>query len=223
MNEKIVEIFADFVYELLLDDELQLARLLRKKLINKLDIKRLQELEKEAENLNKLNNEPSNKKAHLDFGDHANIKIQITPYLNSYMKSQPNLLCFKSVDLAEQMTLIDLNLFLKIELSEVLLWSTKQNEEFSPNLIQFTEHFNNISYWARSRILEHSNPKEREKYIIKFLKIMKHLRKINNFNSYLSLLSAVDSGPIQRLDWPKSVNDVRLCFLLQQYWNTFCV
>lgn len=45
------------------------------------------------------------------------------------------------------MTLIDLKLFDKIELSEVLLWSTKQNEQFSPNLIKFTEHFNSISYW----------------------------------------------------------------------------
>lgn len=207
LNEKIVEKFADFVYELLLDDELQLARLLRKKLITKLDKKRLQEQEKETENLHKLSSNISKKTSHLDFGDHANVKIQITPYLNSFTKRTQNLLDFKSVDLAEQMTLIDLNLFLKIELSEVLLWSTKQNEEFSPNLIQFTEHFNKISYWARSRILEHENPKEREKYIIKFLKIMKHLRKMNNFNSYLSILSAVDSGPIQRLDWSKNITD----------------
>lgn len=54
---------------------------------------------------------------------------------------------FKSIEIAEQMTLIDLKLFNKIELSEVLLWSTKQSEKFSPNLIKFTEHFNNISYW----------------------------------------------------------------------------
>lgn len=31
---------------------------------------------------------------------------------------------------------------------------------------------------------------------------------MNNFNSYLAILSAVDSGPIQRLDWPKSTVDV---------------
>jgi Rap guanine nucleotide exchange factor 1 len=30
---------------------------------------------------------------------------------------------------------------------------------------------------------------------------------MNNFNSYLSLLSAVDSGPIQRLDWSKYIID----------------
>jgi Rap guanine nucleotide exchange factor 1 len=36
---------------------------------------------------------------------------------------------------------------------------------------------------------------------------MKHLRKMNNFNSYLAILSAVDSGPVQRLDWPKHITD----------------
>ena len=30
---------------------------------------------------------------------------------------------------------------------------------------------------------------------------------MNNFNSYLSILSAVDSGPIQRLDWPRFIID----------------
>lgn len=117
------------------------------------------------------------------------------------------MLDFRSCDLAEQMTLNDLELFLKIEASEVLLWSTKQSEELSPNLTKFTEHFNNISYWTRSRILEQESAKEREKLIEKFIKIMKHLRKMNNFNSYLSILSALDSGPVQRLDWSKSIVD----------------
>jgi len=199
LNEKIVETLADFVYELLVDDELQLARLLRKKLITKLDVKRLQEQQKEKNCL---------KKKAVESGGCENTvnKISVSPYVSK--RRGHSLLDFKSLDLAEQMTLIDLELFSKIELSEVLLWSTKQNEEFSPNLILFTEHFNNISYWARSRILENESVREREKYMVKFLKIMKHLRKMNNFNSYLSILSAVDSGPIQRLDWPKNIIDV---------------
>ena len=59
---------------------------------------------------------------------------------------------------------------------------------------------------ARTRILR-DDPKEREKYFLKFIKIMKHLRKINNFNSYLALLSALDSAPIRRLEWPKQVQE----------------
>jgi hypothetical protein len=35
---------------------------------------------------------------------------------------------------------------------------------------------------------------------------------MNNFNSYLSILSAVDSGPVQRLDWPRFIIDVSCHF-----------
>lgn len=34
-----------------------------------------------------------------------------------------------------------------LQIPEVLLWAKEQNEEKSPNLTQFTEHFNNMSYW----------------------------------------------------------------------------
>lgn len=60
---------------------------------------------------------------------------------------------------------------------------------------------------ARSRILEKDDAKERERYVVKFIKIMKHLRKINNFNSYLALLSALDSAPIRRLEWQKHITE----------------
>lgn len=36
---------------------------------------------------------------------------------------------------------------LHFQIPEVLLWAKEQNEEKSPNLTQFTEHFNNMSYW----------------------------------------------------------------------------
>ncbi|XP_044007017.1 guanine nucleotide-releasing factor 2 isoform X2 [Aphidius gifuensis] len=134
------------------------------------------------------------------------------PILSSLSIStkQASLLDFKSEQIAEQMTLLDAELFMKIEIPEVLIWAQEQNEERSPNLTRFTEHFNKMSYWARSRILEHrmeNEAKEREKYVVKFIKIMKHLRKINNFNSYLALLSALDSAPIRRLEWQKHITE----------------
>nr|XP_015838148.1 PREDICTED: guanine nucleotide-releasing factor 2 isoform X5 [Tribolium castaneum] len=117
------------------------------------------------------------------------------------------LLDFKSEQIAEQMTLLDADLFMKIEIPEVLIWAQEQNEERSPNLTRFTEHFNKMSYWARTRILTAEGKDVREKYFLKFIKIMKHLRKINNFNSYLALLSALDSAPIRRLEWQKHVQE----------------
>lgn len=62
-----------------------------------------------------------------------------------------SLLDFKSEQLAEQMTLLDAELFMKIEIPEVLLWAQEQSEERSPNLTEFTEHFNKMSYWYYER------------------------------------------------------------------------
>ena len=61
----------------------------------------------------------------------------------------PSLLHFKSVDLAEQMTLLDAQLFMHLDSAELILWVQEQNEDKSPNLTKFTEHFNNMSYWCR--------------------------------------------------------------------------
>lgn len=75
------------------------------------------------------------------------------------------LLSFKSEALAQQMTLLDNELFQKIDIPEVLIWAKQQNEERSPNLTRFTEHFNNMSYWARSCVLQQTDQRERERYI----------------------------------------------------------
>ncbi|CAH0553656.1 unnamed protein product [Brassicogethes aeneus] len=117
------------------------------------------------------------------------------------------LLDFKSEHIAEQMTMLDSELFVKIEIPEVLTWAQEQNEERSPNLTRFTEHFNKMSYWARTKILTAEVKDVREKLFLKFIKIMKHLRKINNFNSYLAMLSALDSAPVRRLEWQKHVQE----------------
>ena len=59
----------------------------------------------------------------------------------------------------------------------------------------------------RTKILQQEDARERERLVVKFIKIMKWLRKYNNFNSYLALLSALDSAPIRRLEWQKSITE----------------
>ncbi|XP_026480839.1 guanine nucleotide-releasing factor 2 [Ctenocephalides felis] len=173
-----LEPLREFCYQLIASGHLTMAKVLRSKLIEKYELK---------QNLQ-------------------------TPYTTlsaqSVFTSQASLTDFKSEHLAEQMTLLDAELYTKIEIPEVLLWAREQCEERSPNLTRFTEHFNKMSYWARSRILDKPEARDRERYVVKFLKIMKHLRKMNNFNSYLALLSALDSAPITRLEWPKQTTEM---------------
>ncbi|KRY13675.1 Guanine nucleotide-releasing factor 2 [Trichinella patagoniensis] len=92
-------------------------------------------------------------------------------------------------------------------LSEILQWSIDQAEEKCPRLTEFTSHFNKMSYWVRSRILLLADQRQREHCFVKFLKIMRHLRRLGNLNSCLALLSALDSGALRRLDWPRSAVD----------------
>lgn len=179
LEDELMRQIIDFQSQLISSGDLVLAKALRKKFLEKCTARRLR--------MNSL----------------------LCPPVQPNLTARPiTLLEFKSSELAEQMTVLDAELFLRIEIPEVLVWAKDQNEEKSPNLTLFTEHFNKMSYWARSRILDESNEsRDRERYVVKFIKIMKHLRRLNNFNSYLALLSALDSAPVRRLEWQKSITD----------------
>ncbi|CCD70387.1 Ras-GEF domain-containing protein [Caenorhabditis elegans] len=114
---------------------------------------------------------------------------------------------FKSAEIACQLTFIDSQLYHRIESAELLWWAQEQNEKKSKNLVNFTEQFNNLSFWVRTLIITQGTQKERERHMMKFVKIMKHLREMCNFNSYLAILSAIMSTPLARLEWSKNIKD----------------
>ncbi|XP_075041370.1 rap guanine nucleotide exchange factor 1 isoform X2 [Mixophyes fleayi] len=180
LTDEILKLLMELVFRLVCKGELSLARVLRKNILEKVDNKRMQ--------------------------SHCNSAMR--PLAARGVAARPGTLHdFHSHEVAEQLTLLDAELFYKIEIPEVLLWAKEQNEEKSPNLTQFTEHFNNMSYWVRSIIMLQEKAQDRERLLLKFIKIMKHLRKLNNFNSYLAILSALDSAPIRRLEWQKQTSE----------------
>ncbi|XP_062929569.1 rap guanine nucleotide exchange factor 1 isoform X10 [Mobula hypostoma] len=179
LSDDILKLLMELVFRLVCSGELSLARVLRKNILDKVD----------------------QKKTVKYFG-------LMKPLAARGVAARPGTLHdFHSHEIAEQLTLLDAELFYKIEIPEVLLWAKEQNEEKSPNLTQFTEHFNNMSYWVRSIIIQQEKAQDRERLLLKFIKIMKHLRKLNNFNSYLAILSALDSAPIRRLEWQKQTSE----------------
>lgn len=178
LSVKLLMRLMEFEVSMLRCGDLLLARVLRSKVLEQYEAKR--RVENPPSDLPSVPAEPQPSRCH-------------------------SLLEFKSAQLARQMSLLDWRLFAKIDTCEMLLWAREQKEECSPNLTHFTEHFNKMSYWARSVLLTASDPRERERLMLKFCKIMKHLRKMNNFNSFLALLSALDSAPLRRLVWPKSI------------------
>uniref|UniRef100_A0A8D0HDM8 Rap guanine nucleotide exchange factor 1 n=1 Tax=Sphenodon punctatus TaxID=8508 RepID=A0A8D0HDM8_SPHPU len=179
LTEEILKLLMELVFRLVCNGELSLARVLRKNILDKVDQKKM-----------------------------MRCPNSIKPLAARGVAARPGTLHdFHSHEIAEQLTLLDAELFYKIEIPEVLLWAKEKNEEKSPNLTQFTEHFNNMSYWVRSIIMLQEKAQDRERLLLKFIKIMKHLRKLNNFNSYLAILSALDSAPIRRLEWQKQTSE----------------
>ena len=110
---------------------------------------------------------------------------------------------FKASILAEQMTLMDNALFKRVTNQELLAWASDQTE--GHHLSKFTAHFNKVSYWCQTRILEQENENMRKEIMRKILKIMRCLRRLNNFNSYIAIFSALESASVSRLEWSEQV------------------
>ncbi|KAI3387066.1 hypothetical protein SNEBB_009824 [Seison nebaliae] len=123
-------------------------------------------------------------------------------------ESNINLLQIKSLIIAEQLTYLDAKKFQAIKIPEIILWIKLQSEELCQNLFEFTLHFNRLSYWCRSRIIEQKSERLREKYMWKFITITKYLRKMNNYNSFLAILSAIDSSQVRRLGWSSKIQEI---------------
>lgn len=92
------------------------------------------------------------------------------PFLNPGTKTIFNM---SSSSIAKQLTYLDSQLFNKIEIPEMIWWAADRVEQQCPNIQAMTNHFNNVSYWMRSKILEPESKREREKWFNKFLKVAK--------------------------------------------------
>ncbi|XP_065829203.1 rap guanine nucleotide exchange factor 1-like isoform X2 [Oscarella lobularis] len=178
VNKALLSRLVDVVYRLICDGELKLATVLRRSLIQK------------WKNLHEPRVSPMG-------------YLTTKPDPNARQKKLQDL---KSRQIAEQMSLLDFKFFQNIETPEMLAWAEEQNEEKNPTLTAFTEHFNNVSSWCRTKLIESSDAKDRDKVAHKLIKVMKHLREMNNFNSYLAILSAFDAAAISRLEWSDEVD-----------------
>ncbi|XP_045502037.1 guanine nucleotide-releasing factor 2 isoform X3 [Colias croceus] len=181
LDRPLMQEIMEFIYWLVEAEELPISKALRQILVDK---------------QKQLHYQNSNNRYEYEMACYGSVSLR-----------RDTLLDFKASELAEQMTVLDAALFVRITTAELLSWPRDQSEEKSPNLTRFTEHFNKMSFWARSRLLEQYEAREREKYASKFLKVMKALRKMNNFNSYLALVSALDCPPVRRLGWSRAIED----------------
>ena len=140
LTAKLMEKLIQFVYDLVCSGELLMAKLLRGKIIEKTSLLR----QKNLLGPHYLPSRPvmSNPPSLIDLKS-TEIGLNFSHSLIKSINLKATVLVA-----AEQMTILDAELFQKIEIPEVLVWAQEQCEERSPNLTLFTAHFNKLSYWC---------------------------------------------------------------------------
>uniref|UniRef100_A0A6B2L6A9 Ras-GEF domain-containing protein n=1 Tax=Arcella intermedia TaxID=1963864 RepID=A0A6B2L6A9_9EUKA len=105
------------------------------------------------------------------------------------------------VDIAEQLTLLDLEIFSRIELSELIgqRWVKESTQILSSNVVQLICKVNRLAFWVGTMILLQVKVADRVDAIKFFVSVAQNLFQKNNFNSLLGILAGLNLASITRL------------------------
>uniref|UniRef100_A0A2K5ZBC9 Ras-GEF domain-containing protein n=1 Tax=Mandrillus leucophaeus TaxID=9568 RepID=A0A2K5ZBC9_MANLE len=128
------------------------------------------------------------------------------PVKNQPPEELPDITTFPPRLLAEQLTLMDAELFKKVVLYECLgcIWGQqkkKQNEHVAPTVRATIAHFSRLTNCVTTSCLgDHSmRACDRARVVEHWIKVARECLSLNNFSSVHAIVSALCSNPIHRL------------------------
>jgi len=102
-------------------------------------------------------------------------------------------------DLADQVTLMDYQVFSQIAQRECIGQCWKKRKAESPNVLAMIQQFNNLTVFVQLQILSEKSLRDRGKAIKRVIKMGERFKAIKNYNSLCAILGALNSSPIHRL------------------------
>jgi hypothetical protein len=105
------------------------------------------------------------------------------------------------IEVARQLTLIELRYFKEIHLKEFLeqAWNKSDREIRAPNITKMTNHFNEMSMWTSSYIVRPKVPKQRSVLIMRFIDVAFECYKLKNFTTCMAIMAGLDNCAVFRL------------------------
>eukprot|EP01090_Pellita_catalonica_P007974 TRINITY_DN1859_c0_g1_i1.p1 TRINITY_DN1859_c0_g1~~TRINITY_DN1859_c0_g1_i1.p1 ORF type:complete len:1124 (-),score=199.38 TRINITY_DN1859_c0_g1_i1:97-3090(-) len=129
----------------------------------------------------------------------------------SSLKTEPkHILSFfaslSEVEVAKQLTLIDHELFCRIEMAGLLnqSWNNDKLKYRAYSILDMIHRANKVSFWVSSMILWQDKAKDRKKTVEKFIDIAENLRKLKNFNTLMGIIAGLSQASVRRLKAVKS-------------------
>lgn len=106
-----------------------------------------------------------------------------------------------ALEVARQLCIIESRLFQAITPKEFLGkgWESKKKDAVAPNLSAFIAHFNRVSSWVATTVIEAASDSQRTSIVEFWIGVSDALLDLNNFNGIMEIMGGLGATSVARL------------------------